>query len=324
MSLTQLQAFVMAATLNTFTAAAAELKMSQPAVSDLIRRLEQELQTALFHRGTRSLVLTAAGEQLLPHAQQAVASAEQGRQAVLSQLSLQGGSATFGLLRNADFYLKSDLAVRFHQRYPSVKIRLIGQNSAETAEDVASGVLEAGLVTLPVDDDGLEVVPVARDEVVYVTAEAARAIKPVSIEGFCGAPLVLYDAHYSTTDPARRQLNERAQMAGLRVDPAIEVEFLTTALTLVREGYGDTIICRAALAPLRCEDLHIVSFAQPLYDTLALVKRRGSLMSPATREMVRMALGALVQHQDSTEGTAEVIASQQQLARLFGPVSIRP
>lgn len=318
MSLTQLQAFVMAVTLRTFTAAANELKMSQPAVSDLIRRLEQELQTPLFHRGTRNLMLTAAGEQLLPHAQQVIASAEQGRRAVQSQLTLGGGIATFGLLRNADYYLHSDLAARFRRAYPDVRIRLIGQNSAETAADVASGVVDAGLVTLPVVDDGLEVVPLARDEIMYVTADESRAQQPVSTESFCEATLVLYDAHYAQSDPARRQLNERAQLAGRKIEPDIEVEYLASALSLVQQGYGDSIIARAAIPSALPPTLYTVPFRQPLWDTLALVKRRGAVLSPASREMARMAVDALNQHQRTREGTAEMLADPAQLAHFFG------
>ncbi|WP_343871556.1 LysR family transcriptional regulator, partial [Agromyces bracchium] len=56
----QLQAFLAAATCGTFTAAAEELGMSQPAISDLIRRLEGELGAKLFVRGSRTLNLTSA------------------------------------------------------------------------------------------------------------------------------------------------------------------------------------------------------------------------------------------------------------------------
>ncbi len=318
MTLTQLRAFVVAATSRTFTAAAAELGMSQPAISDLIRRLEQELKAPLLLRGTRSLVLTAAGQQLLPHAEQAIAAADSGKRAVHSQVRLEGGIATFGLLRNADFYLKTDLAMRFRRQYPKVRIRLIGQNSAETAADVARGVLEAGLVTVPIDDNGLEVVPLARDEVVYVTADAGHAARPITIESFCASHLVLYDAHFATTDPARRQLNERAQVAGLKVEPDIEVEYLSTALALVAEGYGDTIACRAAIsAGFVDPTLQLVSFEHPLYDTLALIKRRGSVLTPATREMARMAYDSLVEHQGSPAGSTQMVASSTQLARFF-------
>ena len=61
------------------------------------------------------------------------------------------------------------------------------------------------------------------------------------------APLVLYDAHYAKTDPARRQLNERAQLGGVALNPTIEVEYLATALALAADGFGDTIACRASV-----------------------------------------------------------------------------
>ncbi|MFE7711865.1 LysR family transcriptional regulator [Streptomyces sp. NPDC057486] len=317
MTLMQLQAFVAAAARGTFTAAADELQMSQPAISDLIRRLEDELGTKLFQRG-RSLLLTAAGEQLLPHAEQAVASARIGAQAVRSQLDLAGGTATFGLLRNADFYLRTNLAQRFRTRYPDVRIRLVGQNSAETAQAVASGTLEAGLVTLPVPDEDLDIVPLARDELLYVTAAPERAQTPPDIDDFCSVPLVLYDAHYAATDPARRQLNERAQLAGRRIEPVIEVEYLSSALALVSEGFGDSVMCRAAtFSETMPPGLHTVPFADPLYDTLALVRRRGQMLSPATREMARMAWDLLLEHQSGPHGTVEITASTDQLRRFF-------
>ena len=318
-TLTQLQAFLAAASRGTFTAAADELAMSQPAISDLIRRLESELGAPLFTRGSRSLKLTSAGEQLLPHAEQAVTSAALGVQAVRSQVELGGGTATFGLLRNADFYFKADLAKRFRTRYPAVRVRLIGQNSAETANDVATGVLEAGLVTLPIDDAGMEVLPIARDEVVFVSADAERTQRPVSLAAFCAGPLVLYDAHYATTDPARRQLNERAQLIGRRIDPDVEVEYLSTALTLVAEGFGDSIVCRGATATtVMPKGLHIASFEEPMFDTLAFVKRRGQVLSPATRELVRMAWDSLVSYQATAWGTAEIIADVSDVDSFLG------
>lgn len=181
-------------------------------------------------------------------------------------MSLGGGTASFGLLRNADFYLGTNLAENFHHLYPDVRIRLVSQNSAETAADVSSGYLEAGLVTLPIDDGELDVVPLARDEVLYVTASQERA----EINPYCVAltkiPLVLYDAHYAEIDPARRQLNERARLAGVRIEPIIEVEYLHSALALVQEGIGDTIACSAATkSEMWLHDLHAISFDVPMY-----------------------------------------------------------
>ncbi|MEU9356682.1 LysR family transcriptional regulator [Streptomyces sp. NPDC048301] len=290
MTLNQLKAFVEAERLGSFTAAARAMDIAQASASELVRRLEAELDAELFVRGSRTLALTAAGQALLPFAQQSVDAADSGTRAVHSLGSLGGGTATFGVLRNADYYLLSDLVQLFHARYPSVRVRLVGQNSTETAAAVAAGRIEAGLVVLPVDDEELQVTPLLRDEVYFVSANEKRVRAPMTIDDFARAPLVLYDAHYGWQDPTRRQLAERAQFAGVRIDPLIELEHVEAALKLVATGVGDTIASRAVVdSPVFPAGLHTAPFADPLFDTIALVRRRGRTLSPATRELVRIA-----------------------------------
>ena len=72
MTLNQLRAFLMVATLGTFSAAAHELQMTQPSISELVKRMEEHYGVKLFVRGARRLVLTPAGTELLPYARQAV------------------------------------------------------------------------------------------------------------------------------------------------------------------------------------------------------------------------------------------------------------
>lgn len=144
MTLNQLRAFVEAHRLGSFTAAADALAVAQASVSELVRRLEEELDAQLFVRGSRRLALTAAGQELLPYAEQAVHAADGGVHAVRSLGSLGGGTATFGMPRNADYYLLSSLVQTFHMRYPAVRVRLVGQNSAETAAAIQAGEIEIG------------------------------------------------------------------------------------------------------------------------------------------------------------------------------------
>lgn len=290
MTLNQLKAFVEAERLGSFTAAARALDIAQASVSELVRRLEDELDAELFVRGSRTLALTAAGRELLPYAQESLRAADGGARAVHSLGSLGGGTATFGVLRNADYYLLADLVQMFHARYPAVRVRLVGQNSAETAHAVAAGRIEAGLAVLPIDDDGLVVTPLLRDEVRYVSADPERTRAPVRIEEFAAAPLVLYDAHYGWKDPTRRQLADRAQLAGVTIEPMIELEHVEAALKLAAAGTGDTIASRAVIdGPGFPAGLHTASFAEPLFDTIALVRRRGHPLSRATRELARLA-----------------------------------
>jgi DNA-binding transcriptional LysR family regulator len=288
MTLNQLRAFVEAERLGSFTAAADAMQVAQASVSELVRRLEDELGAQLFVRSGRTLTLTAAGQELLPYARQSVHAADGGAQAVRAVGSLGGGTATFGVPRNADYYLLSHLVQTFHMRYPAVRVRLVGQNSAETAAAIAAGEIEAGMLILPIDDADLTVRPLLRDEVFYASASPIE--KPVTIQQFARARLVLYDAHYGWKDPTRRQLAERAQLAGLRLEPVIEIEHVESALKLVASGVGDTIVSGAVIASAAFpEGLHTVPFAEPLYDTIALAQHRGRPLSRATREFARLA-----------------------------------
>ncbi|GAA0287446.1 LysR substrate-binding domain-containing protein [Kineococcus aurantiacus] len=290
MTLNQLRALLAAARTGSFAAAATELGIASASASELVRRLEEEHGIALFTRGPRRLVLTSAGEQLLPFAEQSVTAADAGADAVRSLRDLGGGVATFGVLRNADYYLLSGLVEDFHARHPGVRVRLVGLNSVEVAAAVVAGELEAGLVVLPVDDAGLTVTPVLRDEVVYVSAHPERLSRPVTTADLAAAPLVLYDAHYGWRDPTRRQVAGRARLAGVRLEPLIEVEHVEAALGLVARGVGDTFVSRAVARSAGFPaNLGTVGFAEPLHDVVALVQREGIAVSPATRELARLA-----------------------------------
>jgi DNA-binding transcriptional LysR family regulator len=289
-TLNQLRAFLEAHRLGSFTAAAEALGVAQASISELVRRLEDELAAQLFVRGSRRLALTAAGWELLPYAEQVVQATDTGTRAVRALGSLGGGTATFGVPRNADYYLLSSLVQTFHSRYPAVRVRLVGQNSAETAAAIQAGEIEAGILILPIDDEDLTVRPLLRDEVFYVSADPARTAQPVTIAQFAAADLVLYDAHYGWKDPTRRQLAERAQLAGLRLEPMIELEHVESALKLVANRVGDSIASGAVIDSVACpRGLFTAPFAEPLYDVIALAQHRARPLSNATREFARLA-----------------------------------
>ncbi|MFT4229927.1 MAG: LysR family transcriptional regulator [Microbacterium sp.] len=301
MTIAQLRAFLCALELGSFTAAAAELGMTQASVSELVARLERELTMPLFSRGGRRLVPTAAALELRPHAEQALGAIRNGIDTVRSLTALEGGTCTFGVLRNAAYYSLADLAETFHYRYPNVRVRLTGINSALVARSIARGELEAGLLVLPVEEEGLSIRPLVRDEVLYASAERAARAGPVSIEEAAAARLVLYDAFAGWDDPTRRQLLERARLHGLQIDPVIEVEHVETALSLVASGAADTIVSRTiAESDGFPAGIRTFPFAEPMYDTIALVQREGIALSPATQRLAelaeRMLLESVAEH----------------------------
>jgi DNA-binding transcriptional LysR family regulator len=290
MTLQQLRYFLAAADHGSFSAAAESLLMAQPSLSDQIRRLEAELGVQLFTRAGRRLALTEAGRMLRPEAEKTLAAAEQAAESVREVRDLTGGTASFGTFGSAHHYLLGGLVQDFRKRHPKVRIRVVGQNSVEVADAVRDGRLEAGLIALPIEDHGLEVRPPIREENHYVSADPERTRTPKTIEEVAAAPLILYDARWGAVDPMRRQLVERAQRAGVRLEPDIEVEYLTAALDLAARGLGDTIADPGVLVTRGfSRRLDSVSLDPPLYDTFAFVTRRNAHLSPATRAFMDLA-----------------------------------
>lgn len=289
MTLQQLTYFLATAEHGSFSRAARELYLAQPSLSEQVRALEAELGVELFVRVGRGVVLTEAGRAFRPEAERVLAALSGAREAVAEVRELAGGTLSIGMFGTASGFLLSRLVADFRSRHPNVRLRLVGQNSSEVAEDVRRGRLEAGLVVLPVDD-GLDVRPVRREEVVYVSREPERVREPVTIERLAGSPLILYDAHYGWSDPTRRQLQERAQRAGVQLEPVIEIEDMDAALELAVSGLGDTIAPKAALEHRSSfRKLGRVSFAEPLYDDFAFITRRGAPVSPAARAFLELA-----------------------------------
>src|SRR5215218_1404115 len=198
MTIQQLQYVLAAFEHGSFSAAAEALHLAQPSLSEQVRRLEAELGVALFQRVNRGLVPTEAGRALRPHAEAVLAAVEAARASVGAVRELRAGTAAFGTFGTARTYLGTDLVEDFRRSHPDVRVRIVGQNSSETVEAIRDGTLEAGLVVLPVDDRGLSVRPAMRDEILYVSIDAARLRKPMTIARLARAPLVLSEASWGS------------------------------------------------------------------------------------------------------------------------------
>src|SRR5215216_2338485 len=188
MTLQQLEYFLAAAEHRSFSSAAQALHMAQPSLSDQIRRLEAELGSPLFLRARRGLTLTEAGRLLLPQAERTLVAAREAADSVREVRELAAGTATFGTFGNAPYYLLSDLVQDFRERYPGVRVRLIGQNSSEVAEAVRDGRLEGVLIVVPIGDRGRDVTPAIDDELLYLTADPDHVKVPMTFERLAEAP----------------------------------------------------------------------------------------------------------------------------------------
>jgi DNA-binding transcriptional LysR family regulator len=287
-TLQQLRYFLAAGQAGSFTAAADSLYIAQPSLAEQVRRLEGELGVKLFVRSGRRLTLTESGRALRPQAENVLRSVDEAAASVADVRHLRGGTASLGTFAVAYRFFVREVIAEFALRHPDVTVRVVGQNTVEVCEKIRQGELEAGLVTIPFDDSGLEVRPAMTEENLFASTDDSLE-GPMTIERLASTRTILYDAHFGWRDPTRSQLAERARLAGVQIHPAIEVEGFDAALTLAARGFGGTFVLRTVV---ESDDfpasLRTVRFDPPLYDTFAFVWRRGTKLSPATQELIRL------------------------------------
>jgi Transcriptional regulator len=288
MTLQQLTYFLAAIEHGTFSKAAEAMNVAQPSLSEQILRLEESIGTSLFIRTNRKLMLTEAGHRLQPFAEACTTASRQGYEAVQSVRNLEGGVASFGTFGTAHHYFLTDLIAEFRRDHPNMHIRVVGYNSAEVAKSVSMGELEAGLVMIPVKERNLAVSePVWSARVGYISSNPEHLKGPKSIDDLAQAPLILTEARWRTADPIRRLLTQRAQKAGVVLDPLIEVEHQITGFELAAMGLGDLIATRPILHQLGFQNcLGWVPIDPPMFEVFAFVHRHDTPISPATRAVM--------------------------------------
>ena len=293
LSLHQLTCFLATYEHGSLTAAAEELGYAQPSVSEQIRALEKSLGVQLFRRVGRGVVPTTVADSLRPHAERVLAAVDEARRAVQSVKSFETGTIRFGMFGIARLYAGSGLIADVLARYPGVRVELIGQNSIEVAEDLRRGRLEAAMLAVStVASEGLTITPVAREELVYVSADPARLASPVTAHRLSQSSLVMPETTFRAQDSTRQTLRQMLHETGRNPQTRIEVEDIETAVELVGMGYADTVIPKGAAAqllPRLAPDAGWVSLRPRQYDTFAVVHRTGATLSPAARLMIELA-----------------------------------
>ncbi len=167
MDLRQLRHFVTLARTLNYRQAAEQLHMSQPPLSQSIRRLEDSLGVQLFERDRRGTALSAAGAAALESAELALHHARQVRQVSQATASGESGRLHIGFIGSATFSLIPQLVQAFRKAYPGIDLVLTESTTREICAHVASGEFDAGLLRYPVTEaTALSITPVQRDELV--------------------------------------------------------------------------------------------------------------------------------------------------------------
>lgn len=292
-SLHQLRCFLATYEHGSLTAAAEELGYAQPSISEQVRGLEKSLGVQLFQRVGRGMVPTAQAETFRPHAERTMAAATQAQRSMRQVRELETGTIRFGMFGTVRLYAGARLIADVLARHPGVRVELIGQNSTDVTEQLRRGHIEAALVAAPnAVSEGMQITPVARDELVYLSADPDRTSRPVDAQRLAAAQLVMPETSYRAEDSTRILLRRLLHDTGLNPTTRIEVEDAETAVELVGMGLADTVIPRGTaiqLLPRLAPEARMVSLDPPIHETVAIVHRAGAVLSPGARLMIELA-----------------------------------
>lgn len=258
---------------NGVTRAAAKLNRVQSNVTARIKQLEAELGTALFARDGRRLVLTPAGETLLPYAERLLALADEARNA-LADTRPRGRLALGTMESTAASRLPAPLA-RYHQQWPDVALELTTDTSKCLIERLRKYEIDAALLARPPEpdtlDDTLEAVPVFRETLVMLTPRGHRPIRAAS--DIALSTLVAFERGCAYRGYVERWYAEH----GIRPARVLELGSYHAIVACVAAGAGVAVAPRSVLDVL-ARGLHNVAI-HPLVEFEAietlLVWRRG-------------------------------------------------
>ncbi|NMZ80451.1 LysR family transcriptional regulator [Pseudomonas mandelii] len=283
----QLKAFHAVAVHGSFTKAAERLFLTQPAISDQVRKLEERFGVLLFHRNKRSVRLTDLGERLLSITQRLFVIEDEAQELLHDSRALQTGSLILAV--DAPVHLLPQIA-RFCERYPGISVKIETGNTDESLFRLFNYQADLALLGRDVSDERLISLPLRNDPMVaFVSHNHPWADREsICLADLHDTPLVLREIGSVT----RQTLEEEMAQAGFSIRPAIQVEGREAAREAVVVGIGVGVVSAAEFgADSRVCALPITDCTRRLTETLVCLREQSSRRVVATfLEMVRESL----------------------------------
>lgn len=243
----RLKVFRVVARHLNFTRAAEELLLTQPAVTQQIKALEDEYGLPLFDRTGGRIALTPAGATLFPYAEQLKAISDEAFAAVTSTAALPSGTLALGASQTIAQYLLPTLVAAFLREHPRVTVSAISGNTDRILEDLADHRIQLALIEGPALRQDLHVEPFLRDQMVLIVpASHEWANREISLDDLRASSLLMREFGSGS----RRVVERALTKAGLRKKDlriTMELDSSEALLSAVEAGLGVTFVSRWAV-----------------------------------------------------------------------------
>jgi DNA-binding transcriptional LysR family regulator len=288
MDINQLEVLIAVANERGFSRAADKLYRTQPAISQAIRRLEEEVGEPLFDRSSKDGTLTASGQVLLKYAQQIINLRRDAKLAVKELKDLQRGKVTLGANEYTVLYLLPVISV-YRVRHPHIKIEVKRDLASRIPSEVLKRDVEIGIVSFHPPEPALQTVPVATDELALIVApnhplagKKIVSVKELGVETFIA---------HNVRSLYREKVVQTFEKHRTPLNISMELPTLEAIKRFVEQGMGVALVPRlAAQAEIdRGQVVAITVREMRLERKLYLIYRKGAKLSHAARAFLNVA-----------------------------------
>ena len=288
MDINQLEVLIAVANERGFSRAADKLYRTQPAISQAIRRLEEEVGEPLFDRSSKDGTLTASGQVLLKYAQQIINLRRDAKLAVKELKDLQRGKVTLGANEYTVMYLLPVISV-YRVRHPHIKIEVKRDLASRIPSEVLKRDVEIGIVSFRPNDPALQTLAVATDELSLIVApghplagKKIVSVRELGVESFIA---------HNVRSPYREKVVQTFEKHRTPLNISMELPTLEAIKRFVEQGMGVALVPRLA-AQAEIERGQVVALTvreMRLERKLYLIYRKGAKLSHAARAFLNVA-----------------------------------
>jgi DNA-binding transcriptional LysR family regulator len=221
---------------KSFSKAAKELYMTQPAVSQAVKNLEKELGVRLFTRTSKGVTLTNNGNLLFEHVNSAINLIHIGENKLLESRNLKAGEMRVGVGDTVSKYYLLPYLERFRNQFPNINLKIVNRTTTELCGLLKSGEVDIAVVNLPIKDAALEIRKCIDIHDIFVCGKKYKELcsDPVSLDEIVRLPLILLERNSNS-----RLLIERYMLSrGIKATPEIELGSHDLLLEFARFNFG--------------------------------------------------------------------------------------
>ncbi len=282
MDLKQLRYFSAVAQHKSFSKAAEQLHIAQPAISMSISKLESNLALKLFHRNDRKIKLTDEGERLLIHAQSILKSVADAELEMRELKGLTQGKVRIGIPSMLGSYYFPPILMAFKHRYPLLDLQVIEGGTGQIQQLIEQGELDMGVIVSEFIPDSLHTELFLREQMlVTVGKDHPYASQPsISYEQFFSQELAMFKEGYFH----RRVLDRIANGIGATPHIGFETNLIPLIKAIVRQGFAISTLLGMAIE--KDDDLITLPFSEPVWLDLCIAWNKDRYLSHANQTFV--------------------------------------